>query len=157
MTRYEKLLMRAEKLGIKIKEIDLGVDDECGYYCNNKILINNSLNEKQKHAVLVEELGHYHKTVGDITDQSKVENRKQELIARRWGYERTVSLVGLIEAFEYGARNPFETSEFLGVTEKYLHDCIESYKRKYGLMHQIEQYILYFEPTFYIGKSFNQF
>lgn len=87
VTKYKKLLLKAESLGIKVKEIDLGAYDECGYYNNNKIIINSRMHETQKYGVLAEELGHHFKTIGDITDQSKVENRKQELIARRKGYE----------------------------------------------------------------------
>jgi len=152
---YENLLIEADKLPILVKEKPLRTKD--GFCKGNRIAINKKLRTVEKYCVLAEELGHYHMTVGDITDQTKIENRKQELIARRWGYEHIVSLIGLIEAFEYGARSPFETAEFLGITEKYLQDCIDSYKRKYGVMHQIEQYIIYFEPSLTIGKSFNQF
>jgi len=153
---YDDLLIEADRLNITVKEIDM-----IGYggFCyGDLIAINKALDtDNKKMCVLAEELGHYIMTAGDITDQCRVENRKQELLARKWGYEHIVSLVGLIEAFEYGARDPFETSEFLGVTEEYLQDCIESYKRKYGFMHQIEPYIIYFEPSLTIGKSFNQF
>lgn len=153
MTAYEKLLIKAENLGIRVREVDFETDEECGYYHNNKILINSRLNEKQKYGVLAEELGHHCKTFGDITDQSKLENRKQELIARRWGYAHTVNLVGLIEAFEYGLKYYYEVAEFLGVTETYLYDCIEDYKKQYGEYTEIEQYCIIFVPNLRIVKK----
>lgn len=151
---YEILLKEADELHIIVKEKNLRTKD--GFCYGNRIAINKKLETtKEKYCILSEELGHYHMTVGDITDQTKIQNRKQELIARRWGYEHTVSLVGLITAFEYGSRGSFEIAEFLGVTEKYLSECLDYYKRRYGLYHTIENYIIYFEPNLFIGKSFN--
>lgn len=155
MTLYEKLLSRANNEGIRVKEIDLGTEEECGYYCNSKILINSRMSDKQKYIVLAEELGHHYTTFGDITNQCNIRNRKKELIARRWGYEHTVSLIGLINSFEHGCKNKYEISEFLGVTVEYLDECIESYKKKYGVSYFLDQYCIIFEPNLSIGKLTN--
>lgn len=154
MTNYEKLLIQAEKIGIKVLEKDLGTDKECGYYINGKIVINNRITDKQKYCVLVEELGHYYTTHGNILDQTKIENRKKELIARRWGHQNFVSIIGIVEAFEYGAKTLYEMAEFLGVTEKYLLESLEEYKKKYGAGYKLEQYYVRFEPTLGIYKTF---
>ncbi len=129
MTGYEKTVSDVDNLGIDVIETSLEAND--GLYCDNTIFINNHIETNaKKYCVINEELGHYFTTVGDISDQTKLENRKQELIARRWGYEHTVSLIGLIESFEYGLKSYFEIAEFLSVTETYLYDCIEDYKKK---------------------------
>ena len=154
MTNYEKLLVEIEGMGIKVKEVDFNTNKECGYYCNNKILINSRLTCKQKYGVLAEELGHYHKTVGIIINQKNINNRKQELIARRWSYDKAVGLLGLIKAFEYGCKDRYEIAEYLDVTVDYLNEVLEYYASKYGVIHRIDNYIIYFSPTVCIGKAF---
>ena len=154
MTDYEKLLSQADKLGIKIKEIDFECDEECGYYSNNKILINSRISEVQKYAVLAEELGHHHTSVGDITDQSKLENRKQELIARRWAYETLIGIVDLINAYNHGCQNKYEIAKYLNVTEKFLLEALEYYKCKYENGYNIDNYWINFNNGLNILKKF---
>ena len=154
MTKYEKLLVKAEKLGVKIKEIDFGDYEECGYYNNSKILINQNLSEKQKYIILAEELGHHFLTYGDISDQKKVQNRKQERIARNWGYEKIVGIIDIINAFNAGARNKYEMAEYLEITEPFLESAIKYYKEKYGVTFKIDEYIVFFEPNLGILKMF---
>lgn len=154
MTDYEKLLSQADKLGIKVKEIDFECDEECGYYSNNKILINSRISEVQKYAVLAEELGHHHTSVGDITDQSKLENRKQELIARRWAYEKLVGIVDLINAYNHGCQNKYEIAKYLNVTEKFLSEALEYYSCKYEKGYRIDVYWINFNNGLNILKRF---
>jgi Zn-dependent peptidase ImmA (M78 family) len=146
MTKYENLLIKADNLGIRVKEIDFGDYAECGYYCNSKILINMNLSEKQKHSVLAEELGHHFYTYGDITDQIKMENKKQEKIARNWGYEKLAGIILIIDAYKKGMKNRHEMAEHLDVTEEFLEGAINHYKEKYGMFHEIDNYIVYFDP-----------
>lgn len=153
MTQYEELLVEAERLGLKVREAAFG-NKECGYIKNDRILINKNLLDKQKYVVLAEEIGHYHKTVGDITDQSKIENRKQEKIARRWSYEKLIGIIDIINAHDYGCKNLYEMSEYLGVTEKFLQATIQHYKETKGPIYQIDQYTVYFEPSFGVLKMF---
>lgn len=83
---------------------------------------------------------------GDILDQSKVENRKQEYRARLYGYNLKIGLTGLIRAYESGCKNLYEMAEYLDATEEYLKEAIDCYKSKYGLCTSIDNYIIYFEP-----------
>ena len=149
---YEELLIEADELGIIVKEIDLKTRD--GHCKGNRIAIHKYLSNYNKACVLAEELGHYYLTVGDITNQKLINNRKQELLARQWGYDKNIGLLGLIKAFEYGSSNRYEMSEFLNVTLEYLNEAIEYYTSKYGVMYKIDNYIIYFLPNFYIGKFF---
>jgi len=155
MTRYEKLLAKAEMLGIRVREIDFCIDDEVGYYCNNKILINNRLNEKQKYCVLAEELGHHKKTHGDINDQSKIENRKKELIARREGYKFILEPLDLVYAFRCGFNNSYEIAEFYEITEKELNEIIKDFKKQHGIGKKFDRYYVKFEPTLGFYELFN--
>lgn len=103
-------------------------------------------NFQEKSCVLAEELGHYYTSSGDILDQSKVENRKQEYRARLYGYNLKIGLTGLINAYEAGCRNLYEMAEYLGATEKYLMEAIDCYKSKYGLCASLDNYLIYFQP-----------
>lgn len=149
---YEELLREADKLGIIVKELDLKTRK--GRCCGNKIAIDKKLSIKEKACVLAEELGHFHKTVGDISNQKEIANRKQELIARRWGYEKSVGIIGLINAFNNNCRDAYEIADFLGVTKEYLDESIDYFRCKYGTRYEIDEYIIYFIPNFGIYKSF---
>ncbi|MBY0756548.1 ImmA/IrrE family metallo-endopeptidase [Clostridium sardiniense] len=154
MTNYEGLLNEAHSQGIKVIEMDLGTNNPCGKCINNIIFINDRVSTKDKYCILAEEIGHYKLNYGNITNQNKIKNRKQELIARRWGYDKNIGIVGIINAFEYGCRSRFEIAEYLNVTEQYLDEAINYYSQKYGTMYQIDNYIIYFTPKLYIGKAF---
>lgn len=154
MTKYEKLLIESEELGAKVYEIDFSTEKPCAKCKGKNIYINIKATDKEKYCLLLEELGHYLTTYGNILDQTRIENRKQELFARRWGYEHSVTLVGIINAFEYGAQNTSDIAEFLGVTERFLEDSIKEYGKKYGVRHKVDNYIIDFIPNFGIGKSF---
>lgn len=142
---YEKLLVEADKAGILIKEKNLQYGFK-GLYKNNKILIDNKIDtQTEKACILSEEMGHHYTTYGDITDLSKIENMKQELIARRWSYTKLVGFTKLIEAHKACIKQ-HELAEYLGVTEEFLCEALEYYKSKYGLFHRIDNYIIRFEP-----------
>lgn len=149
---YERLLREADKLGIIVKELDLKTRK--GRCCGNKIAIDKKLSYKEKTGVLAEELGHFHKTIGDISNQYKINNRKQELIARRWGYEKSVGIIGIINAFNNNCKDPYEVADFLGVTKEYLDEAIEYFKCKYGSRCEIDGYIVYLIPRLGVYKVF---
>lgn len=152
MTKYEKLSIKAQSQSLKVVEVDLEAND--GFYCDGYIFINKSLNDKEKYCVLAEELGHYETSYGNILDQNNISNVKQELKARRWGYKHIVSLEGIIEAFENNCLNEYEMAEYLGVTDEYFKECIEDYKRQYGLSCKLGKYYIVFEPRLGIYKNF---
>ena len=144
---YDILLAEADKDNLITKEKPLKAYD--GRIKGNRILIRKDMKTTQKSCVLAEELGHYHTTVGDILDQSNIENRKQEQHARAWAYNKMIGLVGIIKAYEHNCHSLHETAEFLNVTEEFLKEALKYYKRKYGDCTTIDNYIIYFEP--YLG------
>lgn len=144
--KYESLIKETEKNKISFYENNK-ISDLKGLCVGNTVTINSNIEtRKEKACILCEELGHYHTTYGNILDQSKLSNRKQERLARAWGYERLVSLRDFIEAYKYGVKNRYELAEYLDVTEGFLEECINYYKEKHGLFCEIENYVLYFEP-----------
>lgn len=150
---YEKLLIDADRHRIIVKELDLKTRK--GRCCGNKIAIDKKItSEKEKACILAEELGHYHLTVGNISDQSKIENVKQELIARRWSYRKLAGLIDIINAHKKGVRDRFEMAEELGVTDEFLNEAIDYYKSKYGQYYIIDRYMIRFIPSFGICELF---
>ncbi|MBB6622069.1 hypothetical protein H7E67_01370 [Clostridium gasigenes] len=154
MTKYENLISEVYNLGAVVCELDLGTDKPCGKCVQNIIFINIRVSITERYCVLVEELGHYLKTIGDITNQTKIDNVKQEVIARQWGYKKLVGIMDIIKAFEYGARDRFEIADFLNVTEAFLGEALDYYRCKYGIKCEIDNYIVYFEPNLGVLKMY---
>lgn len=101
----------------------------------------------EKTCILAEELGHHFTSYGDILDQTKHENEKQELRARAWATEKLLPLDRVVAAFEHGCRNLFEIADFLDLTEEFITESVEYYKRKYGIFTVVNSgHIIYFEP-----------
>lgn len=142
---YEELLIEAEKENIEVIERDFKSTIK-GLYCDNVIATKKGMTYKEKTSVLAEELGHYHRTYGDILDQSDTVNRKEERKARIWAYKRLVGLTKLIDAFNVGVKNRYELSEFLGVPEDFIEEAITYYYQRYGQLIQIDDYTIYFNP-----------
>lgn len=141
---YEELLIEADKLGVIVKEFKLRTRD--GRCHGNRIAINSSLSEKEKACILSEELSHFRLTVGNISDQSDQNNRKQEFIARRDCYEKLITPECIIKALLSGANNLYELAEELTVTKSFLLDTINHYKKKYGIYYVGKTHLLTFEP-----------
>jgi len=152
MTEKElSILLESEE--IEVIEMPLKKDTK-GLYGDNLIAINKNLSTvNEKKCVLMEELGHHYMNYGDITDQSKLENKRQERKARAWGYKRLVGIIDLINAYKYGVRNRYELAEYLDVTEEFIEDALKYYKEKYGPYYIIDNYIVYFEPLIVFESS----
>jgi len=147
-----KLLDEIDQEKIDLVEYDFKTRFK-GMYRDGVIAISIHLEtEAERTCTLAEELGHFHTTVGDILDQSKIENRKQERKARAWGYERIIGIIDLVNAYKDGIRNRYELAEYLGVTEEFIIDALNYYKEKYGLYYKIDNYIVYFEPLVVLEK-----
>lgn len=142
---YHSLLQSATASGIDVYEKVLSLKTK-GLYGDNVIWINRTLSSVEKTCTLAEELGHHFTTYGNILDQTKLKNRKQELCAREWGYKLLFPLEKLIDAQKEGIRNRFELAEYLNVTEQFLEDALKRYKEKYGLYKQIGKHTICFEP-----------
>ena len=145
---YENLLSEAECDNLYIIEnVDFESDAD-GLIHGSVIGINSKVHSSRKRAcVLAEELGHYYTTVGDIIDQSKSENRKQEYRARFWAYNKLIGLSGIISAYKAKCQNLYEMAEHLDVTEEFLKEALICYKSKYGICAKLDNYIIYFEPN----------
>ena len=100
MDSYEFLLAEASDLGLIVKEKPLKYNN--GRIKGNKVAIRQDIETTaQKTCVLAEELGHYYTSVGDILDQTDIQNRKQEFRARMWAYNEMVGLMGIVDAVSY--------------------------------------------------------
>ena len=141
---YETLLEEADSQFLVVKEKPLRAHN--GRIKGKRIAIKKDIPTTEKACVLAEELGHHYTTVGNILDQSKAENRKQERRARLWAYKKMFDLVDLVSAYKHGCRNRYEIAEYLGVTEQFLEEALIVYKEKYGLYTKLDKYMICFEP-----------
>ena len=142
---YTELLIEADDHSLITKDKPLLAHD--GRIKGNRIAIRKNMTETRKKCVLAEELGHYHTTAGDIMDLSSVSNRKQELKARLWGYDRLIGLPGIVSAYRAGCQSVSDMAEHLEVTEEFLKEALLCYKEKYGVCTRVENYVIYFEPS----------
>ena len=153
MNTYEMLQNKAYKNGIEVIDYLFNSPNIKGLYCNNTIAINKNLHTQiEKSCILAEELGHHFTSSGNILDQTDIVNRKQEYRARLYGYNLSIGLIGIAKAFESGCQNLYEMADFLDVTEEYLKEAIESYRKKYGIFTVVDNYLIYFEPQLSVAK-----
>lgn len=146
MNCYERLVCDAESQGLHVieKEFKSAAKGLCK---GNKIGISSKLNSVvEKRCVLAEEMAHAFFTVGNILDLNDLQNRKQEVFARRQAFEALLPLSLLVEAYEYGCRLQHEIAEHLEVTEEFLLDSLYHYQTKHGLYARYKNYIVYFSP-----------
>lgn len=123
MTKYEKLLAEYDK-EVDVEERKM-VNE--GLYCDGNIWINKDLTSSRKACILAEELGHHYTTIGDITDQKDVGNRKQERKARKWAFEKLVPLQLIRFSIADGHVEPWDMAEYLDVDEEFLRDALKYY------------------------------
>lgn len=142
---YEQLLAHSDEAGLVVREKPLKYND--GRIKGNRIAIRQNIEtQKEKACVLAEELGHHYTSSGNILDQTKTENVKQEQRARMWAYNKQIGLYGIINAYKRGCRNIHEMADHLDVTEEFLRDALDAYRLKYGQCVDIDNYTIYFEP-----------
>ncbi len=152
MNSYEILLSEASENGLIVKEKPLKYNN--GRIKGFRVAIRKDLSTSiEKACVLAEELGHHYTSYGNILDQSDASNRKQELRARAWAYNKQIGLLGLIRAYEHGCRNRFEIAEYLEVTEEVLEECLIFYRNKYGMCTNVDNYVVYFIPNLIVMKK----
>lgn len=143
---YNALIKEAMQQGIDIYEMPMKPRTK-GLYADKTIWLNKGIEtEVEKSCVLAEELGHYYTSYGNILNQKDVSNRKQELKARHWAYEKLIPLSQLVKAATLGNIGRHAIAEWLDVTEDFLQQSIEYYQRKYGLFTTWNKHIIYFEP-----------
>lgn len=150
---FDDLLIEADKEGISV-DLDYPFrSDLKGLYIDGNIALSNTLEtEKEKVCILAEELGHHHTSYGDILEQDRVENRKQEFHARAWAYDKLFGLAEIIESYNYGCKSLYEVATHLDITEAFALEAINYYRKKYGMCTRFEEYIIYFEPSLGVFK-----
>lgn len=152
MNTYECLQDEACEDGIDVIDYTFHSNRIKGLYCDGVVAIREDMTIPEKACVLAEELGHHHTSVGNILDMGISANRKQERQARLHGYNHLIGLTGLINAYEHGCTNRYETAEYLDVTEEFLEECISCYREKYGVYKIVDNYIIYFIPNLAVFK-----
>ena len=145
MDSYEMLLIEAERRDYFVKEMPL--KGSKGRINGKRIAIDERLSTVEKTCVLQEELAHGELTSGNILDQSKVQNRRQERKARMLAIQRRADLHMIVAALHQGLRSQEEIADYLCVTEEFLCAAIEGYRQKYGQYVRVGEDVLLLEPT----------
>lgn len=154
MTKYEKLIIKAEKMGAEVRELDFGTSKPCGRCLNNIIYVNNKVTEKAKYEVLAEEIGHYKTTYGNILNQNTIADKKQEFKARREGFKMIVEPIDIVESMKHGATDINEIADYIGISVETFFDILEDLKKRYGIGIPVGNYYIRLEPSFGIVKDF---
>ena len=89
---------------------------------------------------------HHYTTVGDITAQITIEDQKQEYRTRLWAYNKLIGLQGILSAYRFNCQTLNEMAEHLEVSEEFLAEALECYRKKYGVCTKLDNYVIYFEP-----------
>lgn len=131
MCNYESLLHDADMMGLEVKELHFESRTK-GLCKGEKIGIRKEMTKTEKACILAEEIGHYYTTTGNILDQRDTGNRKQETIARKWAVDKMLRIQDLFRASEQPCSNLFEIAEYLDVTEDFLLEALEVFKKRYG-------------------------
>lgn len=153
MNVYEALQEQACKGSINVIDYHFNSPNIKGLYVDNTIAINKAIpTQAEKSCVLAEELGHHYTSSGNILNQNDVVNRKQEFRARFYGYNLRIGLKGIVKAYEACCRNLYEMAKELEVTEEYLKEALECYRKKYGMFVVLDNYVIYFEPKLTVMK-----
>ena len=146
--KYEELLEESTINDIYIIENANFRSKADGLINGNVIGINRNIRtSRRRTCILAEELGHYHTTVGDIIGQTADTDRRHELRARGWAYNRLIGLTGIVSSYKHGCRSLSDTADYLDVTEEFLTEAIQYYRSKYGHFVTIDNYVIYFEPV----------
>lgn len=144
---YEEMKTAAQEAGLVVKEKPLQSSN--GRINGNKIAIRKDLpSSVHKKCVLLEEVGHYATSMGNILNQSDANNRRQERQARGWAFDRLIGLADIVRAYERHCEDLSDMAEYLEVTEEFLLEALDFYREKYGTGVRFGEYYISFEPFF---------
>ncbi len=110
------------------------------------VLIDRKQSLYRKHFILAEEIGHYETTAGDITELDTIPKIKAEIVARRWGYEKIISLDDLVSCFEKKHLTAEDVAIDFEIELDDLKVILDHYFNKYGPSVQHKGYIINFDP-----------
>lgn len=141
-----------EKISVDFPAITFVLDKRlpkklAGIIKGNTVRIDSRLSSKKMKCTMVEEAMHWKYTSGNIIDQKVKANVKQEIFARRRAHYYLIPLDKIKECHDLGLSTYYEVAEYLDVTEEFLHEAVESYREKYGLMYNTGEYIINFGST----------
>lgn len=155
MNNYELLLEEAKKNNIIVREVTLKSDAK-GLYVDGKIALNTSKLSTiaEKNCIMAEELAHHYTSYGNIIDASKIENVKQERLARKVAYENLIDLKHVADLVINHNLDKYEIIEKLDVTEDFFNDAIKYYSQKYGVHKDFENCSIIFYPHLAVLKKF---
>ncbi len=143
---YDDLLIESTKEGLIVREVPLTSAD--GRIDGKNIFIRQDIETTaEKACVLAEEIGHHFTATRNILDQTQVLNRKQEQAGRLWAYNKQIGLAGIILGFKRRCQNRYELAEYLQVSEGFLQEALDCYRKKYGNYAEIDNYTIIFEPS----------
>lgn len=154
---YDELLTEMDSKHCHIHEMDFKSAAK-GLCINTDVFLSKAIDgETERKCILAEELGHIMTTCGNILDNTKAENRKQELQARGYAYDLLIGLDGLVLAYRKHCRTIEEFVEFLDVTKPFFEDALAYYRRKYGETAVYKGHVLRFEPflDIYTGEQWH--
>lgn len=120
------MVVAAEEIGCKVYETDTGRFD--GLIIGNHIFLRAGMSDRRKVCVMAEEIAHKLYTVGDISDQSKVENVKQEKFARKKAFEKLLPINAIYKAFKEGYVQPWELADYFNLDEQFIKDALIHYR-----------------------------
>jgi hypothetical protein len=155
LTRLEDIEDHCAACGIEIERRPLPEDIKAVYYASSDtdpvIVIDPSVRRQAEQVCKIsEELGHHYTTVGNLLTAkslSKTHIRKAETLARRWAFKYSVSLSGIVEAYQAGARSRHEMAEHMGIEERFLVEAMETYESVYGSVVVYGEFIITFNPV----------
>lgn len=142
---YETLLLEAEKNTVDVYEKKMPTRMK-GLYGDRVIWINKEQTSTEKYCTLSEELGHHFLTTGHILELKTITDKKQEKLARNWGYKKLVPLRKIVQAHKDGIKNKYELAEYLNVTELFLEEALNRYQEEYGLFKKMGELTICFAP-----------
>lgn len=146
MTAYEELLQEAEDNNIEVIEFTFRGTNK-GMYADSTIAIRKDIETTvEKKCTLCEELEHAYTSTGNILNLKSIQNRKQELMARKRSFERLVPLKSIIKASFESCTSIYELADYLDITEEFLKNALTYYQSKYGLYAEVGNYCVYFSP-----------
>lgn len=126
-------------------------DGQKGLYIDDHIYLNTKQTREQLISTIGEEIGHYLTSVGDITNLSTNEQRKQERRARNIGAVLVVSPIDIIDCFNCGCKSTLECANHLEVTKEVFEDAISYYATKFDSITVKDQYTIYFHENGSVG------
>lgn len=106
-------------------DISEQVMESNGLYCDGVVWIKKDMTDSEKLCILAEELGHHFTSHGDILDQTKIQNIKQERLARKYGFDLILSIDDIYRAVQEGYTETWDIAEYLDIPESYLKEYLE--------------------------------